>query len=96
MAIVLHLFGVAARGNSTLELACICYSVLGNTKVRCDTGFSIETFHVKQMSHLLPLFTPFGRAVTGKGTPKIASIGHSVLGNAKLRYETGFSIAFFT
>ena len=28
-------------GNATLEIACIGYS---NTVVRCDTGFSIETF----------------------------------------------------
>ena len=96
MSIVLSLFGVAARGNSTLEIACICYSVLGNTEVRSDTGFSIETFYVKQMSPMLPLFTPFGRAVRGKGTPKIASIGHYILGNAKIRYDTGFCIALFT
>ena len=47
MSIVLPLFGVAAMGNATLEIACIDYS---NTVVRCDTGFSIETFYVKQMS----------------------------------------------
>ena len=62
--------------------------------MRCNTGFSIETFYVKQMSPLLPLFTPFGRAVRGKGTPKIASIGHSVLGNAKIRYDTGLALRF--
>ena len=32
----------------------------------------------------------------GKGNPKIASIGHSVLGNPKVRYDSGFSIDFFT
>ena len=64
--------------------------------MRCDTGFSIDTFYVKQMSPLLALFTNFGSAVRGKGTPKIASIGHSVLGNATIRYGTGFSIALFT
>ena len=67
MSIVLPRFGVAARGNdATLEIACIGYSVLGNTEVRCDTGYSIDTFYVKQMSHLLPLFTHFGSAVKGK------------------------------
>ena len=95
MSIVLPLFLVAARGNATLEMACIVYSVLGNTEVRCDTGFSIDTY-VKQMSALLPLCTPFGSAVRGKGVPKIASIGHSVLGNAKVQYDNGFSIAPFT
>ena len=45
---------------------------------------------------LLPLFfTPFGSTIRGKGNPKIASIGHSVLGNPKVRYDTGFSFAFF-
>ena len=44
---------------------------------------------------MLPLFTPFGSTVRGKGNPNIASIGHSILGNPKVRYDTGFSIAFF-
>ena len=43
---------------------------------------------------MLPLFTPFGSTVRGKGNPKIASIGHSLLENPKVRYDTGFSIAF--
>ena len=47
------------------------------------------------MSLLLPIFTPFGSTVRGKGNPKIASIGHSVLGNPKVRYDTGFSIVFY-
>ena len=85
MSIVLPLFGVAAMGNATLEMACIGYS---NTVVLCDTGFSIETFYVKQMSPLLPLFTPFGRSDRGKGTHKITSIGHSILGNDKIRCDT--------
>ena len=60
MSIVLPLFGVAARGDVKLEMACIGYSVLGNTEVRCDTGFSIDTFYVKQMSPLLPLLPLLG------------------------------------
>ena len=67
--------------------------------VRCDAGYSTDIFYVKQMSHLLPIFypvfTPFGSAVRGKGTPKIASIGHSLLGSTKVRYDTGFSNALF-
>ena len=43
---------------------------------------------------LLPLLTTFGSTVRGKGNPKIGFIGHSVLGNPKVRYDTGFSIAF--
>ena len=42
-----------------------------------------------------PFFTPFGSTVSGKGNPKIAYIGHSVLGNPKVRYDIGFSIAFY-
>ena len=49
----------------------------------------------KQMLILLPLFTPFGCTVRGEDSHKIASIGHSVLGNRKVRYHTGFSIVFF-
>ena len=43
---------------------------------------------------MLPIFTPVGSTVRGKGNPKLASIGHSVLGNPKVRYDTGFRIAF--
>ena len=31
----------------------------------------------------------------GKGNPKIASIGHTIHGNPTVRYDTGFSTAFF-
>ena len=63
MSTVLPLFGDAVRGNSTLEIARICYSVLGNTEVRCDTGLSIDTVYVKQMSPLLPLLTEQNRTL---------------------------------
>ena len=43
---------------------------------------------------MLSIFTHFGSTVRGKGNPKIASMFHSVLGNHKVRYDTGFSIAF--
>ena len=62
--------------------------------MRCDPGLSLDTFYTSNLL-LLPLFTPFGNTVSGKGNPKIASIGHSVLGNPKARYDIGFSIAFF-
>ena len=49
---------VAARGNATLEIiiASIGNSLLGNTEVRCDTDFSIDTY-VKQKSPFYP-FVP--------------------------------------
>ena len=62
--------------------------------MRCDPGLSLDTFYTCNFL-LLPLFTPFGSIVSGKGNPKVASIGHSVLGNPKVRYDIGFSIAFF-
>ena len=62
--------------------------------MRCDPGLSLDTFYTCNFL-LLPLFTPFGSTVSGKGNPKVASIGHSVLGNPKVRYDIGFSIAFF-
>ena len=64
--------------------------------MRCDPGLSLDTFYINTCDFLLlPLFTSFGSTVRGKGNPKIASIGHSVLVNPKVRYDTGFSIAFF-
>ena len=62
--------------------------------MRCDPGLSLDTFYTCNVL-LLPLFTHFGSTVSGKGNPKVASIGHSVLGNPKVRYDFGFSIAFF-
>ena len=62
--------------------------------MRCDPGLSLDTLYTCNFL-LLPVFTPFGSTVSGKGNPKIASIGHSVLGNPKVRYDIGFSIAFF-
>ena len=59
------------------------------TPVLAVTRFTLIFFLL-----LLPLFTPFGSTVRGKGNHKIASIGHSVLGNAKVRYDNGFSIVF--
>ena len=64
--------------------------------MRCDPGLSLDTFYINTCHFLLlPLFTPFGSTVSGNGNPKIASIGHSVLVNPKVRYDTGFSIVFF-
>ena len=44
------------------------------------------------MSPLLSLFNHFDSAVRGKGIPKIASIGHSVLGNTKVRHDNGLAL----
>ena len=64
--------------------------------MRCDPVLSLDTFYTNTCNFLLlPLFTPFGSTVRGKGNPKIASIGHSVLGNSKVRYDTGFSTLLF-
>ena len=57
------------------------------TPVLALTRFAYVTF--------VPLLIPFGSTVRGEGNPKAAtSSGHSVLGNPKVRYDTGFSIAF--
>ena len=77
-----------------LQLVALVIPYSGNTKVRCDPGFSLDTFYINKCNFCYPLFTPFGSTVRGKGNPKIASIGHSVLGNPKVRYDTGFIIAF--
>ena len=95
MYVLLPLFEIAVRVNATLTIACIGYSVLVEhllLKARCDPILSLDTFYV---TFVTP-FTSFGSTVRGKGNSKMASIGHSVLGNPKVRYDTGFSIVFFT
>ena len=67
----------------------------GNTKLRCDPGFSLDTFYINKCNFCYPFLPLFGSTVRGKGIPKIAFIGHSVLGNPKVRFYTGFSIAFY-
>ena len=64
----------------------------------CDVTPVLALTHFTQTKcNFLPLFfTPFGSTVKGKGNSKLASIVHSVLGNPKVRYDTGFSIDFFT
>ena len=64
--------------------------------VRLDTGYSLDTFYIKKCHFCYPCLTPFGSAVRGKGTPTIASIGQSILGNPKVRNDTGFNIVSFT
>ena len=76
-----------------LQLLALVIPYSGNAKVRCDPGFSLGMFYINKFNVCYPfltLFTPFGNTVRGKGNPKIASIGHSVLGNPKVRYDTWF------
>ena len=89
MYVLLPLFGVAVRGNATVTIILLALVIPYHvTPVLALTRFTHVHF-------CYPFFTPFGITVTGKGNPKIASIGHSVLGNPKVRYDTGFSIVFF-
>ena len=78
-----------------LQLLAMVIPYSGNTKVRCDPGFSLNTFYIIKCNFCYPFLPLLGVSVRGKGNPKIASIGHSVLGNPKVRYDTGFTIAFY-
>ena len=94
MYVLLPLLGLLSGVMPHLQLLALVIPYSGNTKVRCDLGFSLDTFYINKCNLCYPLFIPFGSTVRGKGNPKIASIGHSVLGNHKVRYDIGFSIAF--
>ena len=76
-----------------LQLLALAIPYSGNTKVRCYPGSSLDTFYINKCNFF---FTPFGSTVRGKGNHKIASIGHSVLGNPKVRYDTVLALFFFT
>ena len=78
-----------------LQLLALVIPYSGNTKVRCDPGFSLNTFYINKCNFCYPFLPLLGVLSGGKGNPKIASIGHSILGNPKVRYDTGFSIAFY-
>ena len=76
-----------------LQLLALVNPYSGNTKVRREPGFSLDTFYINKCNFCYPFLPLLGVL---SGNPKIAFIGHSVLGNPKVRYDTGFSIAFFT
>ena len=87
MYVCYPLVGLLSGVNETLTIACIGpYS--GNTKMRCDPSFSLDTFYVNKCNFCYP-FLPLLGVLS-----KIVSIGNSVLGNPKVRYDTGFGIAF--
>ena len=90
--VLLPLFGLLARVMPHLQLLALVIPHSGNTKVRCYPDFCIGTFYI---NNFVTPFTTFRSTVRGKGNPEIASIGHSVLGKPKVRYDTGFSIVFF-
>ena len=67
-----------------LQLLALVIPYSGNTKVRCDPGFSLNTFYIIKCN-LLPLFTPFGSTVRGKGTLKLLTLVIPYSGT--LRYD---------
>ena len=65
-----------------LQLLAFVIPYSGNTKGRCDPGFSFDTFYINKCNFCytcLPLLG-VGPTVRGNGNPNIASIAHSVLG----------------
>ena len=91
------LLGLLSGVNGTLTiLLALVIPYSGNTKERCDPGFSVDTFYINKLNLCYPFLSHLGVGPTdrSKGKPTIASIGHSVLGNPKVRYYTNFSIAF--
>ena len=55
MYVVLPFFGVAI-----LTIACIGYSVVGNTEERCDIGFSLDTFNINKCNFCYPFLPVLG------------------------------------
>ena len=93
MYVLLPHFGVAVRGNATLTIACINWLFRTRRTLRCDVTPVLALIRFTKTN--VTFVTPFGSTVRGKGNHNIASIGHSELGNPKVRYDTGFSIAFY-
>ena len=58
MYVLLPPFAVAVRGNATLTLLALVIPYSGNTKVRCDPGFSLDTFYINKWNFCYP-FYPF-------------------------------------
>ena len=86
------LLGLLSGVNDTLTIAFIGHSVLGNPKVRYDTGFSIAFLH-KYMSILLPLFiTPFWVAAKFKILGFVSPYSEK----PKVRYVSDFNLGSFT
>ncbi len=88
-------FGSIVTGNNP-KIVSIGHSVLGNPKVRYDSGFSIDFLH-KYMSILLPLFiTPFWVAVRGKAKLEILALVSPYSEKPTVRYISDVSLFSFT
>ena len=76
-----------------LQLLALGIPYSGNTKLRCDPGFSLDTFYIKNVTFVTP-FYHFWSTVRGKGNPKIAFLGHSVGAySGTLRYDITLVLA---
>ena len=67
MYVLLPFFWVALRGNLQLLALVIPYS--GNTKVRCDPGFNLDTFYINKCNFCYPFLPLLGLQSGVKATP---------------------------
>ena len=89
-------FGSTVKGKGNSKLASIVHSVLGNPKVRYDTGCSIDFLH-KYMSILLPHFiTPFWVAVRDKANLKILELVSPYSEKPKVHHVSDFNLGSLT
>ena len=96
MYVLLPPFGVVLRGKWH-AYNCMHWLFCTRGTLRCDVTpvLALTRFTWTNVT-CVTLFTRFGSTLKGKGNPKIASIGHCVLGNPRVRYDTAFNIDFFT
>ena len=88
------LLGLLSGVMPHLQLLALVIPYSGNTKVRCDPGFSLDTFYINKCYFCYP-FLPLLRVLLGvKATLRLLPL--VIPYSETLRYDTGFSIAFFT
>ncbi len=79
-----------------LQLLALGIPYSGNTKLRCDPGFSLDTFYINKCNFCYPFLPLLGVLSGVKPTLRLLSL--VILYSGTLRYDITlvFSIAFFT
>ncbi len=92
MYVLLPPFGVAIRGKwHSLQLVALGIPYSGNTKVRCDPGFSLDTFYINKCNFCYPFLPLLGVLLGVKATLRLLPLVIPYSGT--LRYDMTLVLA---
>ena len=93
MYVLLPPFGVAIRGKwHSLQLVALGIPYSANTKVRCDPGFSLDTFYINKCNFCYPFLPLLGVLLGVKATLRLLPLVIPYSGT--LRYDMTLVLEF--